>query len=107
MPRFDLLGRPQPLVGIVIIAAGWALAHQVGSDSVLDACYDRGGGFVVLVSLIGLAIVAAGGLYCLRSRSDERGKRFLGTVGALLALLAGFNLVLQVAAGLIIPACAA
>ena len=107
MPRFDLLRRPEPVVGIFVVMAGWALAHQVGSDSVIDACHHRGGGFVVIVAFLGLVAIAAGGLYCLRAVPSGRGRGFLGAVGALLALVAGFNMVLQIAAGLIIPACAA
>ena len=63
----------------------------------------------MLVSLLGLALAAAGGVYCLRAwRTPERtGRSFLGLVGGLLALLAGFAIVLQIAAGLILPSCAA
>ena len=109
MPRFNLLERPQPILGILLIVAGWALSHQVGSDTVLDDCTRRGGGFVVLVSLLGLLLAVVGGLYCLRSwRGVEwSGRRFLGIVGLLLALIAGFAILLQLMAGLILPSCAA
>lgn len=108
MPRFNLLARPQPFLGILLAAGGWALAHQAGSDSVFDGCYSRGGGFVVLVSLLGLALVATGGLYCLgawRRGRPQGGRTLLGLIGALLALLAGLAILLQIAAGLILPAC--
>jgi hypothetical protein len=105
--RFDLIARPQPFIGILLAAAGWALSHQVGSDAVLDECA-RGGAFVVVVSLLGLAITAGGGFYSLLAwRGTDRGRSFVGALGALLALVAGFAIVLQVAAGLILPACAA
>jgi uncharacterized membrane protein len=105
--RFDLLARPQPFIGILLAVSGWALSHQVGSDSVFDNC-TRGGAFVVVVSLIGLVITALGGLYCFMAwRGTDRGRSFLGILGALLALIAGFAIVLQIAAGLILPECAA
>jgi hypothetical protein len=107
MARFALLRRPQPLIGMLAAVLGWALSHQAGSDAVFDDCA-RGGGFVVFISLVGLAITAAGGLYSLKaSRSGEGGRSFLGILGALLALIAGFAIVLQIAAGLILPECAA
>ena len=109
MPRFELLRRPQPLIGIFLAIGGWALSHQWGSNSVLDDCVANGGTLVVLTSLLGLAIVAAGGLYSFRGWSGPResGRRFLGALGALLALIAGFAVLLQIAAGLILPPCAA
>jgi hypothetical protein len=107
MARFDLLARPQPFIGLLLAAAGWGLSHQVGSNSVFDDCAVRSGGFVVLVCIIGLILTAAGGVYCFYSwRVPERsGRSFLGLLGALLSLVAGFAIVLQLAAGLILPAC--
>jgi hypothetical protein len=109
MARASILAGPQPIFGIVAVGAGWAISQQWGSDSVFDDCVHNGGGLVVLVSVLGLALAAAGGLYCLHAwRAPERtGRSFLGLVGGLLALLAGFAIMLQLAAGLILPACAA
>ncbi len=109
MARLDLLARPQPFIGIVLVAAGWALSHQWGSNSVFDDCASSGGVVVVLTSFLGLVAVAVGGLYCLPAARGPvgSGRRFLGILGALLALLAAFAIVLQIAAGLILPPCAA
>lgn len=109
MPPFPLPTRLQPIFGIIVIAAGWALSHQLGSNGVFDDCARRGGGFVVLACVLGLVLAAAGGTCCLRAwRTPERtGRSFLGLVGALLALVAMFAIVLQLAAGLILPVCAA
>jgi hypothetical protein len=109
MPRFDLLRRPQPLVGIFLAIGGWALSHQIGSESVLDDCTTRGGGFVILVSILGLIMAAAGGIYCLHSwRPSERsGRSFLALTGMLLAVMTSFAILLQLAAGMILPSCAA
>lgn len=107
MPRFNLLERPQPFIGLLLVAGGWVLSHQAGSDSVFDHCSRYAGGWVVIVSLIGLAITLVGGLYSLRSwRSPEvSGRSFLGLTAALMSLIAGFAIILQIAAGLILPTC--
>ena len=109
MPRFELLRRPQPLIGIFLAIGGWALSHQSGSEGVLDDCTARGGGFVILVSIAGLIMAAAGGIYCLHSwRVSERsGRSFLALTGMLLALMTGFAILLQLVAGMILPSCAA
>ena len=109
MPRRNLLSRPQPMLGMILVGFGWALSHQWGSASVFDDCARAGGVTVVLVSLLGLLLVALGGLYALASwrTREETGWRFLGLIGALLALFAAFAVVLQIAAGLILPPCAA
>ena len=109
MPRFNLLARPQPLIGILLAAAGWTLSHQWGSNAVFDDCTTSGGGTVIVASLVGLLVTAAGGFYCLWAWRGGKGdgRSFLGIMGALLALLAGFAILLQIAAGLILPACAA
>jgi hypothetical protein len=38
MARLDLLARPQPFIGLLVVVAGWLLSHQVGSDSGFDDC---------------------------------------------------------------------
>lgn len=109
MPRTDILRRPQPFLGLLLVAAGWALSHQFGSDGVFDDCTSRGGGYVVLVSITGLFLIGAGGLYAFSARRSPResGRGFLGIVTGLLSLVAAFAVILQIAAGLILPPCAA
>jgi hypothetical protein len=109
MPRFDLMNRPQPFLGILAVSAGWALSHQWGSNAVFDDCAANGTVVPVFASLLGLVAVALGGLYSHHAwrESAGSGRSVLGAVGALLALLAGFAIVLQIAAGLILPPCAA
>jgi hypothetical protein len=98
----------RPWTGIAAAALGWGLAHQLGGDTVFDDC-TVGGGFVLLVCVGGLAITALGGFFSLRvwRRDESEGRRFVGLVGALLAALAAFAILLQAAAGLILAPCAA
>jgi len=109
MPRTDLIKRPQPFLALLMVAGGWVLSHQLGSDSVFDDCTTRGGAFVVFASVLGLAITGAGGIYAAAGwrAPEESGRSFLAVLTMLLALIAGFAMVLQLAAGLILPRCAA
>ena len=108
MPRLNLLSRPQPFIGLLLVSAGWALPHQVGSDAVFDGCASAGNALVLAVSFLGLAVVATGGAYGFLSwqpRHKSGGRSALGLIVAMLALLAGFAVILQIVAGLILPPC--
>ena len=107
MARPSLWRILQPFLGMVLAIAGWFAAHQAGSEGIVDNC-SRGDGYVIAVSLGGLLAIAAGGALCLAAGRGQNasGRRFLGLIGALLALLTGFATVLQVLAGTIVPACA-
>ena len=108
MPSSAILSKPQPLLGMLLVAVGWAVSHQWGSNGVFDDCAGTGGVGVVLTSLLGLVLVGFGALYSFAAgRSGGTGRRFLGLLGALLASIAAFAIVLQIAAGLILPPCAA
>ena len=98
-----------PWLGMAAAALGWGVSHQVASESVFDDCRTAGSGFVLLVCLAGLAVAALGGYFSFDvwRRDESEGRRFIGLVGALLAALAAFAILLQGAAGLILPPCAA
>ena len=103
------LERSAPWLGLLTAAVGWGASHQVGSDSLFDDCVHRGPLFVAVVGVIGLSIVIIGGIFAWmewRDTAATRGRRFLGLIGALLSLLAGFAVILQTIASLIIPPCA-
>ena len=108
MPRTDLIKRPQPFLALLLVAGGWALSHQLGSDSVFDDCLSHGGAFVVFASVLGLVITGAGGVYAAVAwkAPEASGRSFLAVVTLLLAPIAGFAMVMQLAAGLILPRCA-
>ncbi len=100
-----------PWLGLVGAAAGWFLAHQAGSNSVFDDCRVGESWFVVAVNLAGLVLAVAGGFFswdvCRQDERETEGRRFLGLLGALLAALAVFAIVLQGVSGLILPRCVA
>ena len=99
--------RHQPFLGLLSVTIGWAGSHQAGSEAVFDGCGVRGGGYVALVSIVGLALVAAGAWLGMdaRSQSGDNGRGTFGIVVALLALIAGFAIVLQMVAGIVLPPC--
>ena len=96
-----------PWLGLIVGVVGWGASHQVGSDVIFDDC-TRGGGFVLLVCVLALAATAIGGAISFAARAGGgETRRFIALLSTLLAALAGFAILLQIAAGLILPACAA
>ena len=98
-----------PWLGMAGAAVGWGLSHQTGSTVVFDDCRAGDPAFVLLVCLGGLALAALGGYFSFAAwrRDGSEARRFIGLVGALLAALAAFAILLQAASGLILPPCAA
>ena len=99
-----------PWLGLLAAGVGWGLSHQVGSNFVFDDCRVAGNGFVLIVCVVGLLIVAAGGWFSFdvwRHRDEKEGRRFIGVIGALLAALAGFAVLLQAISAIILPRCVA
>jgi TRAP-type C4-dicarboxylate transport system permease small subunit len=98
-----------PWLGLLGAAVSWGASQQIGSDAVFDDCSARGVGFVVIVGLAGLAVAIAGGWFSWgvwRDEGESNGRRFIGILGVLLAILAAFAMILQSLAALIIPSCA-
>lgn len=103
-----MTARRLPWLGLLLAAVAWAASQQVASDSIFDDCRRGAAGFVLLVCLLGLALDLCGGFLALAVWRDEaggKGRRFLGLLGLLLALLAGFAIILQAVSALIIPTC--
>jgi hypothetical protein len=100
-----------PWLGLVAAGLGWGLSHQVGSNAVFDDCRDAGNLFVLVTCLVGLLIIAAGGYFSFnvwrRGGEESEGRRFVGLLGAILALLAAFAVLLQALSAAILPRCLA
>ncbi len=105
--RRGLLASFAPWAGLIGGSLGWGASHQVGSDVIFDDC-SRGGLFVLVVCVLALVVTAIGGAISLGARAGGgEARRFVAIVGVLLAALASFAILLQIAAGLVLPACAA
>ena len=99
-----------PWLGLVAAGLGWGLSHQIASNAVFDDCRVAGNGFVLIVCLVGLLIVGAGAFFSFdvwRNREESEGRRFIGLIGALLAALAAFAVLLQAISAIILPRCIA
>ena len=111
MKERRILEHLAPWLGLAAAGFGWGLSHQVGSNAVFDDCRDAGNLFVLVTCLVGLLIIAAGGYFSFdvwRQRGEEsEGRRFIGLIGTLLALLAAFAVVLQALSAFILPRCLA
>ena len=110
MAKRTTLEHLAPWLGMLGAGVGWILAHQLGSNMAFDDCRVGDGGFALLASLLGLLIAAAGGYFSWdvwRKPGETEGRRYIGLLGLLLALLTGFAILLQSISGLILPPCAA
>ena len=98
-----------PWLGMLGAALGWFLSQQFGSNAAFDDCRSGNAGFALLVGLLGLLTAVAGGYFSwdVWRRDEDTPRRFIGLVGLLLATVAGFVIILQSVAGLILPDCLA
>ena len=98
-----------PWAGVVGGAAGWFVSQQAGSNMVFAHCENGRWWGVALIGLLGIALAAGGGLLSYRRwRADERaasGRRFVALLGALVAALFAFPILMQTVAGLLVPGC--
>jgi hypothetical protein len=110
MKREGAIEHLMPWAGLVLAGLAWFAAHQVGSNATLDDCEAGTPLFNLAVNLAGLALASAGGFFSWkiwRRRDETEGRKFLGLVGLLVALLLCFALLLQLASGFIVPRCLA
>jgi hypothetical protein len=94
------------------LAAGafaWFGSQQLGSNWVFAGCSPGDGLFDVLISLIALALIAGGAFLSWRIwrgvEDDQAAHPFIALVGTLTGAILAIAIILQAAAGLIIPSC--
>jgi hypothetical protein len=93
---------------LAVGAFAWFGSQQLGSNWVFAGCSPGDGLFAFLLSLIALALIVGGGLLSLRvwrGGDDEAPRSFVALVGILTSGLLAVAVILQGAAGLIIPSC--
>ena len=96
-----------PWAGMIGAAAGWILAHQIGSDGTFYEC-DNGTTITVVVGILSLILTAVSGFASFRlwrRGGETEARRFIALVGWLFAILLGLAILLPTIAGLIIPEC--
>ena len=100
--------RFMPWGGLALGTLGVALAHQLGGDSTFQNC-KLGSPWIVMVgTILGLALIAAGALASWRVFDAEReapARRLIATVSLMAAALFALAIVLPFIAALVIPPC--
>lgn len=98
-----------PWAALIGGGLGWALSHQIGSDSVFDGCTPGTMTLVIVVGLLGLALSVAGGLLSWRvwkrGDAESEARRFVGAVMAGVAALLSVAIVLQTLSVPVIGSC--
>lgn len=98
-----------PWAGLLGAITGWALTHQIGSNTAFDKCQVTSPLPMVLLGVLGLAVIAAGGLLSARlwrrGEAETESRRFVSLIGMMAAALFGVALVFQTLSSLIIPQC--
>ena len=93
---------------LAVGALAWFTGHQLGSNLTFARCDLSGGLSVGLIGLAALLLIALGFFLSHRVwRSGEaaEGRSFAAMIGMLIAGFFGFAILLQTAAGFILPAC--
>jgi hypothetical protein len=98
-----------PWSGLIAVLLGWAVVHQIGSNSAFDKCAAAAPLPMALLGLAGLLILLAGGLLShrvwKRGEAETATRRFLGLVGTGMCALFAVALVFQTLSSMIIPQC--
>lgn len=98
-----------PWSGFIAVLGGWALTHQIGSNTSFDRCQWTSPVPMVILGLLGLAILAGGAFFShkvwKRGDAETRPRRFLGLLGTGMCGLFAIALIFQTISFLIIPQC--
>ena len=96
-----------PWAALVLAGIGWAIEHQIGSNLSYSDCDANG---PVATGLLGLLALAVAGAWLSwrvwrEEQSMEEGRSFIALVSFLAAILLIIAILLQTAAGFILPDC--
>ena len=97
-----------PWAGLALGTIGFFVAHQIGSDATFQDCRVGSPAIVILGTIVGLILIAAGAVgswsvYAADAESPAR--RLVAVVGLLACALYTVGVVLPFIAALIIPRC--
>ena len=96
-----------PWAGLAGAALAWALAHQIGSDSLFDDC-SAGLVLTTVVGVLTLLLTAVSGLASFRlwrRHGETAARRFVALLGWLFALLLALAILLPTIAAFLLPGC--
>lgn len=100
--------RFMPWAGLALGTLGAGLAHQLGSDATFQDCRTGSPWIVILGTVLGLAIIAAGTLESWRvyaDRKEDTPRRTIAVVSLMASALFALAVILPFVAALIIPGC--
>ncbi len=107
--KLQVKERLLPWSGLIAVLLGWALTHQIGSNSNFDKCAATEPLPMALLGVAGLLILLAGGLLShkvwKRGDAETQARRFLAMVGTGMCALFATALVFQTISSFIIPQC--
>ena len=97
-----------PWAGLALGTVGYFVQHQLGSDATFQDCTVGSPWIVILGTLIGLLIIAAGALGSWRifgSQSEAPARRLVAAVGLMACALYAIGTILPFIAALVSPRC--
>jgi hypothetical protein len=97
-----------PWAGLALGTTGFFVAHQLGSDATFQDCRIGSPWMVIVGTILGLAMIAAGALGSWRiyaSRSEAPARRTIAVVSVLACALCALGVILPLIAALVIPPC--
>jgi hypothetical protein len=100
--------RFMPWAGLALGTLGFFAAHQLGSDATFENCRIGSPLIVIIGTILGLAIIAAGALGSWRVYAGEGeppARRLIAAIGLLASILFAIGVVLPFIAALVIPPC--
>lgn len=100
--------RFMPWGGIALGTVGFFVAHQLGSDSTFQDCRVGSPLVVVIGTLLGLAIIAAGALSSwpvYRNKAEAPARQLVAAVSLMACVLFAIGVALPFIAAMVIPRC--
>jgi hypothetical protein len=97
-----------PWAGLALGTFGYFLQHQLGSDAVFQDCRVGSPWIVIVGTIVGLMIIAAGALGSWRvfaSGAEPPARRLIATISLLGCALYAMGTILPFIAALVIPQC--
>jgi hypothetical protein len=97
-----------PWGGLALGTLGVALGHQLGSDATFQDCTVGSPWIVIVGTLAGLALVAAGAFASwpiFAAKNEGPARRFIAAVSLLACALFAIAIILPFIAALVIPQC--
>lgn len=97
-----------PWAGLALGTLGYFVQHQLGSESTFQDCRVGSPSIVIVGTLLGLAIIAAGALGSWRvfaSHKESPARRLVAAVGLMTCALYAIGTILPFIAALVIPQC--